>query len=384
MECKHCKSKWDTDVITKNCPFCGHVIIDNVECLDIAGALKRIITENSLGIFEKPKIVISLVADYVKGYEKEKKLLRIAASNDALKYAIQISNESDRAQQQLLVQKLNKILIDDAFLSEENAAIILNILLDAIKDNYCIISDKNPSTTHASFEIQPKEVEESHHVSSAPIWNFDDMPRYIETIRRASEGSSKVKTIDEYAAVGLRIEPYNDGKFFFDCEISDDNLPDLYLKIIKNKLIDCLSSGLISGCPVEGVKVILTSLLEHPVFSTRDSFEKVTKEAFETAYEKAAPVIKEQFIAVKVYLSDSGSINAISSFMNKINELRGRVMDADLNTISFEVPIGGLDSILEYIEKSNAIKLMNKQFVRYEEVTASAAQEIIRELKTKL
>lgn len=99
-------------------------------------------------------MVISLVADYVVGFDKEKKLLKIASANGVLTSIIKISHETNIEQQQVLVQKTKKTLTDDVFLSEENAILILNILLETInvkKIEAQKQEDVTPSATNISI-----------------------------------------------------------------------------------------------------------------------------------------------------------------------------------------------------------------------------------------
>lgn len=86
MECTHCKSTWNSAVRMSTCPFCGKDISCNeIEVNNVSDALRKIIQEKTLDILNSPKVVISLVSDYVVGFQCEKKLLRIACSNGALK-----------------------------------------------------------------------------------------------------------------------------------------------------------------------------------------------------------------------------------------------------------------------------------------------------------
>ena len=131
MQCNSCGSKWESKNIVFNCPFCGNLLIEEpLENMTVATALRKIICD--LGIEILKRMVISLISDYVAGFDKEKKLLKIASANGVLTSIIKISQETNYEQQQVFVQKAKKILTDDAFLSEDNAILILNVLLEAI------------------------------------------------------------------------------------------------------------------------------------------------------------------------------------------------------------------------------------------------------------
>ncbi len=180
MECTHCKSTWNSAVRMSICPFCGKDISCNeIEVNNISDALRKIIQEKTLDIFNSPKVVISLVSDYVVGFQREKKLLRIACSNGALKYIITIANEENAKQRQLHIQKLNKVLIDDAFLSDENATIILNILLAAIES-----PAKNISKPEESSTVQKQGNKQASNVPAKPNVPEDE-PSFEELLERS-------------------------------------------------------------------------------------------------------------------------------------------------------------------------------------------------------
>lgn len=60
MECTYCKSTWNSVVRMSSCPFCGKKIsCDEIKLNNVSDALRRIIAEKSLSIFNSPKVVNS-------------------------------------------------------------------------------------------------------------------------------------------------------------------------------------------------------------------------------------------------------------------------------------------------------------------------------------
>lgn len=155
MQCNSCGSKWESNNIVTMCPFCGNLlVVESLENMTVTTALRKIIDDSGVEILNNSRMIISLIADYVVGFDKEKKLLKIASSNGVLTSIIKISQETNTEQQQVLVQKTKKILTDDAFLSEDNAILILNILLDAINVKKIEVQkqdDVTPTATNISI-----------------------------------------------------------------------------------------------------------------------------------------------------------------------------------------------------------------------------------------
>lgn len=137
MKCKFCNSEWNSAVQTNTCPFCGKDLITD-EKMDISSAIKKVIADRGIEVLHTPKLVISYVMDYVQGYDREKKLFRIACSNGTLDSLFSIYSEKDPAVQKLLIQKAQKTLMDTAFISQENADAVFLILLNAIDVKFYI------------------------------------------------------------------------------------------------------------------------------------------------------------------------------------------------------------------------------------------------------
>lgn len=75
MECKHCKSKWNSTLQTKQCPFCGKPLVQDEEAITtLSEGLIYIVNEYGVEILSDSKNLMSLVMDYVPGCDRDKKL----------------------------------------------------------------------------------------------------------------------------------------------------------------------------------------------------------------------------------------------------------------------------------------------------------------------
>lgn len=73
MQCDSCGSKWETQNIVSTCPFCGKSLVEeSLENMTVTTALRKIICESGIEILNNSRMIISLIADYVIGFEKEK------------------------------------------------------------------------------------------------------------------------------------------------------------------------------------------------------------------------------------------------------------------------------------------------------------------------
>lgn len=214
---------------------------------------------------------------------------------------------------------------------------------------------------------------------------YDEIPAYKETIRRIYHGDGKTKTVDEYAVVKFRFEPCECTGLCFENHITDNSIPKLYIPAIEKGLQDAFKAGPLSGSPVEGIKAVLIGGAYHPVSSSARAFEKAARLAFEESYKNGAPVLLEEFIEERVIVHD----DCLSDLFNKVNSVRGRVMGLEpaekskCSQAIFEIPISGKDQIDNCLEINAESEIVSIRFVRYEQVTGSAAETIIDELKNK-
>lgn len=132
MECKYCKSSWNSSQTVTNCPFCGkYILSDTNDNMNLPEGISSIVSEFGIDILNDPKRLISLVMDYVRDCDKEKKLFRIACNNGILKIIIDIKASGER-QRELLIKKAVKKLEDEAFFSTEHAEYIISLILTGI------------------------------------------------------------------------------------------------------------------------------------------------------------------------------------------------------------------------------------------------------------
>lgn len=132
MECRHCKSSWNSSLAVTNCPFCGKYILnDTSDNMTLPEGISSIIAEYGIEILNDSKRLISLIMDYVRDCDKEKKLFRIACNCGILKIAADIKASTEN-QRDLLVKKAIKKLEDEAFFSTDNAEYIISLILTGL------------------------------------------------------------------------------------------------------------------------------------------------------------------------------------------------------------------------------------------------------------
>ena len=69
------------------------------------------------------------IKSQLRGHDRDKKLFRILCSNGAMEFAYKIAKTTDSSQKEVIIKKQIKVLVDDAFLAEDNAIAAINIIL---------------------------------------------------------------------------------------------------------------------------------------------------------------------------------------------------------------------------------------------------------------
>ena len=128
---------------------------------------------------------------------------------------------------------------------------------------------------------------------------------YRETINQLAEAQGKYihKTDDEgiYGDIILRLEPLPRGMGFeFADESSELDIPRQYVAAVARGARGAMSNGVLSGFPMQDIKVVLIGGSYHETDSSDNAFEAATVIAFENAAQKASPVLLEPIMKIQV------------------------------------------------------------------------------------
>lgn len=172
MECRHCKSSWNSSLTVTNCPFCGKYILnDTNDNMNLPEGISSIVSEYGIEILNDSKRLISLIMDYVRDCDKEKKLFRIACNCGILKIAADIKASAEN-QRDLLVKKAIKKLEDEAFFSTDNAEYIISLILTGLgvvyKPEKIEIQASQPQTVTTTQTVKT-EVVSKPTVNNTPV-----------------------------------------------------------------------------------------------------------------------------------------------------------------------------------------------------------------------
>ena len=204
---------------------------------------------------------------------------------------------------------------------------------------------------------------------------------YRETITGAGEGHYRHKKqtggAGQFAEVYMRVASSPDG-YKYTNDVVGGAIPKNFIPAIEKGVMDMLEEGPLVGCKVENVAVSVYDGKYHPVDSNEMAFRIAGRMAFKEAMSHAGPVIQEPIMAVNIHVPSAytGDING------DLNHRRGRILGMEseegLETIKAEVPMAELHKYAtELRSMTQGRGTFDMEFVRYEQVPANVAQEII-------
>jgi elongation factor G len=206
------------------------------------------------------------------------------------------------------------------------------------------------------------------------ILNLPKVP-YKETIKGFADVQGKHKKQSgghgQYGDVVIKFEPRGDG--VEDLEFVDNvvggSVPRNFIPAVEKGLRECISHGVLAGCPVIGLRAILHDGSYHAVDSSEMAFKVAASLAYKKGLEQAKPILLEPIMKLDVIVPNEYMGDVIAD----INKKRGRVIgmepEGEKQKVMAEVP---LIEVRKYATELRSLTqgrgIFTKELVRYEEV----------------
>lgn len=154
MKCKECDNEWES----KSDIYSIYETIGVNSKISIVEILKTIIQTKGKDILLNGDKVYSMIMDLTQGYDREKKLLKIASQNGIFKFAYNILNLENKEEIKVQINKYKYYLKENAFLSEENVSFIVNLVLEAISIECKLCSDDRYNLTESIVQDEKEGI----------------------------------------------------------------------------------------------------------------------------------------------------------------------------------------------------------------------------------
>ena len=206
---------------------------------------------------------------------------------------------------------------------------------------------------------------------------------YKETLTRvsSSEFTHKKQTggHGQYAKVTLKIEPLERGAGFeFVNKTVGGSVPRQYVPAVENGVHEALIEGVLTHNPLVDVRVSLVDGKEHPVDSSEMAFKLAGSQAMKAGAEKAAPVLLEPIVNVRVKTPEAYTGDLVSDLNGKRARVLGITPEDKGTVIDAQAPLAEMQHYATDLRSmTQGRATFSLEFDHYEEVPEHVAKKVI-------
>jgi elongation factor G len=211
---------------------------------------------------------------------------------------------------------------------------------------------------------------------------------YRETVTRKSEGHCRHKKqtggAGQFGEVFLKIEPLSRGTGFeFVDQVKGGVIPTVFIPAVEKGVRQALDHGVISGYPVEDIRVIVYDGKSHAVDSKEIAFVTAGRKAVIDAILKAAPIMLEPIVNIDITAPDRYVGDLTSDISGKRGQVTGtESTGGELMSIQGMVP---LSEVAEYQTRLRSVTggqgAYTIEFSHYAPVPPQTQQQLASQFK---
>ena len=190
----------------------------------------------------------------------------------------------------------------------------------------------------------------------------------------------------QYGHVVIIIEPNESGKGFeFDNKIVGGVIPKEYIPAVEAGVKDAMGNGVVSGYPLEDIKVTLIDGSYHDVDSSEIAFKIAGSMALRDAAKKASPTLLEPLMVLEVVVPE----NYLGSVKGDVTSRRGNVKGMNprngVLVLDADVPLSemfGYATELRSMTQGRAVFTM--QFSHYAQAPKYIVEQMVEKFQGKV
>lgn len=208
---------------------------------------------------------------------------------------------------------------------------------------------------------------------------------YRETIKKKVEVRERYKKQSgghgQFGDVAMEFEPSGDMEtpYVFGERVVGGAVPKNYFPAVEKGIAESVLKGPLAGYPVVGVKATLFDGSYHPVDSSEMAFKTAARQAFKSAFIKAAPVLLEPIASLSVIVPDTYT----GDVMGDLNKRRGRVLGMNpvaggKTEVMAEIPLAELYGYSTDLRSMTGGRgIFSYMFDRYEQAPSDVQAKVI-------
>jgi elongation factor G len=284
--------------------------------------------------------------------------------------AIEVKSRGD---EQKISDALHKIIEEDPSLIIEHHASMNETVMRGIGELHLrVILDKLKDQYHIDVETRPPRI------------------AYRETITGKAEGHYRHKKqtggAGQFGEVSLKVQPLPRGAGFeFVDKIAGGVIPRQFIPAVEKGIQKVLDDGVISGHPLQDIRVTIVDGKHHSVDSKEVAFVAAGKKAFIDAIMKSTPVVLEPVVNITI----TAPSNAMGDITADLSGKRGRInhteaMVGGFSLISGTVPLSELDNYQSRLKSfTGGTGSFSVEFSHYHQVQSKIQKELVAAYKPR-
>jgi elongation factor G len=189
----------------------------------------------------------------------------------------------------------------------------------------------------------------------------------------------------QYGHVVINVEPNDPGKgYHFENKIVGGVIPREYIPSVDAGMKEAIKNGVISGYPIEDIRVELVFGSYHDVDSSEMAFKIAGSMAIKDACKKASPKLMEPIMRVEVIVPDEYLGDVMGDLSSRRGKIEGMEQRNQAQVVRAFVPLSamfGYVTDLRSITQGRAV--FHMEFAKYQQVPTSIETEILEKVHGK-
>ena len=276
-----------------------------------------------------------------------------------------------RGDEQKLGDSLSKLAAEDPCLAIEHNAIFNETVIRGLGDLHLrMVLEKMKDRYNVEVDTRPPKI------------------AYRETIRKPAEGHHRHKKqtggAGQFGEVYLKVEPMERGAGFeFVDSVVGGVIPNQFIPAVEKGVRQVLATGAVAGYPIHDVRVTVYDGKHHSVDSKEVAFVAAGKKAFVDAVGKAAPIVLEPIVDIRVTVPQSNMGDIAGDLSSKRGRINGtEAMSAGMVMVSGQAPLAELGSYQSELKSvTGGAGSFSMELSHYDPVPSSIQQQLVAEFK---
>lgn len=256
----------------------------------------------------------------------------------------------------------------------------LDIIIKRLKDKFGVeVKTEQPKVPYRESIRGKTTIKYRHKKQSGGAGQFGEVKFFIQPYNE----KHPLTIPSDYTIRGEDLDelPWG-GKLHFINGIVGGVIDARFIQAVKKGILEMMQNGIISGCPVRDVQVILYDGMMHSVDSNEAAFKTAGRMAFKNGFLEANPVLYEPIYDVVIHVPEDYMGDVMGDLSSRRGKIQGIDSDGSFQVIRAKVPLAELYRYSTKIRSMTAGRGIHEQdFSHYEETPKEIAQKIVEAAK---